>query len=125
MADFIPQQMTPPARFRHPNKWQILDIAGASPQTGQVGITAVASKHAVIGHSTVSNNGDGVATVTFNWDGSANFYKVIIPAGGVVLCNFLGIEPVSETANKALHVDVASGSTVAVSVTTGFFEVPT
>lgn len=124
MADFIPQQMTPPPRFRHPNSWEVKDIAGASPQSDQVLITGVASKHAVLGYMIISNNGDGAATLSINWESGSQFMKLIVPAGGVTLSNFLGIEPVSETADKDLEVDVTSGSTIAVTVTCGFWAVP-
>lgn len=124
MADFIPQQMTPPLRFRAPNQWEVKDVSGSSPQSDQVLITGVASKHAILGYMTISNNGDAAATLSINWESGSQFFKIIVPAGGVTLSNFIGIEPVSETANKDLEVDVTSDETIAVTVTCGFWQVP-
>jgi len=124
MSNLIPQQMLPMARFRHPNSWEVKDIAGSSPQSDQVLVTGVASKHAVLGYMVVSNNGDGAATLSINWESGAQFFKIIVPAGGVTLSNFIGIEPVSETANKDLHCDATSSETIAVTVTCGFWAVP-
>ena len=124
MSDLIPQQMLPMARFRHPNSWQVLDVAGASPQNDEVAITGVASKHVVLGYMIISNNGAGPLTLSINWESGSPWCKLIIPAGGVTLSNFVGIEPVSETANKDLEIDCTSTETIAASITCGWWSVP-
>jgi len=124
MADLLVQQMLPMARFRYPNTWKMTAVAGASPQANQVIATGVASKHNVIGKLVVSNNGAAKATVALNWEDGSVFLRFTVPAEGVTLENFIGIEPVSAAADKDLHADVTSDETIAVDISCGYFEVP-
>lgn len=127
MSDLIPQQMLPMARFRHPNVWKhtnITDVATPFSQVDQVVATGVASKHNVIGKLVVSNNGEAKVTVAFNWEDGAVFLKYTLPAEGVALQNFIGIEPVSETVDKDLHADVTSTEEIDVDISCAYFEVP-
>lgn len=125
MADLIPQQMLPMARFRYPNTWKLTDVAGASPQNDEVVATGVASKHNVIGYLIVCNKGIGLVTIKFAWESGSDFMEVSAPAHGVTVHNLLGIEPVSATADKDLLADVTSSETISVAITCGYFEVPT
>lgn len=124
MADLIPQQMLPMARFRYPNTWKATAVSGASPQADQVVATGVASKHIVVGYLMISNLSEAAVGITINWESGTTFARLTIPGGGVTLMNFIGIEPVSVTADKDLHADFTSASAINAEMTCGYFEVP-
>ena len=127
MSDLNPQQMLPMARFRHPNTWKMTNITDdATPfsQIDQVIATGVALKHNVIGKLVVSNNGDAKVKVAFNWEDGVVFLRFNVPAEGITLQNFIGIEPVSAIVDKDLHADVTSDEDIDVDISCGYFEVP-